>query len=118
MRFAANIEALSPEAVRCRAIGHRWVPYTAKTADPKLFKGYNVTLVCDNGCDTMKHFQLSFRGEYYPATYSYGDNYLLEKGNPPITVEDKGQFKLSTLSDILPPETAVTNLNSRRRKAQ
>lgn len=113
MRFAKDIESLSPEAVRCRAIGHRWTPYTAKTADPKLFKGFNVTLVCDNQCGTMKHFQLSFRGEYYPATYSYGDSYLLEKGNPPISKDDKGQFKLQVLTDVM---EEVTSISTRRKK--
>lgn len=101
MKFADDLSALSEAAIRCRAIGHMWMPYTAAIAHKKKFKGYNVTLICGN-CNTEKHFMLSQRGEYYPATYTYPDNYLLAKGNPYITKEDRGQFKLQALSQWLP----------------
>jgi hypothetical protein len=63
----------------------------------------------------MKHFMLSMRGEYHPATYSYGDNYLLEKGQPYISKDDKGQFKLQALSGVL-PSLHVTDISTKRRK--
>lgn len=102
MKFAKDRSELSNEAIRCRGLGHSWVPSTAVVANTKEFKGYNVTLVCVNGCGTAKHFMLSQRGEYYPATYSYGDDYILAKGNPYISREDRGLFKLQALTDILP----------------
>jgi hypothetical protein len=119
-RFAASIEALSDGAIKCRGLGHAWIPYLADSVEQKGFHGYNVTLVCGNGCGTMKHFMLSQRGEYYPATYSYGDEYLLAKGNPYITKEDKGQFKLQALSEILPhlESATVTHITSKRRRSK
>lgn len=116
MTFAKDKNDLTPEAVSCRGLGHLWKPYTAKWYERAnlKFKGYNVTLVCDRGCGTSKHFMLSQRGEYFPATYTYGDRYLLEKGNDPITREDRGQFKLEALSDWLP--TNVSDITSTRKK--
>lgn len=121
MRFAQSKDDLSPEAVSCRGIGHRWLPSSAKWLDVAALKfhGYNVTLICDR-CGAGKHFMLSERGEYFPATYSYPSNYLLAKGQPYLTKEDRGQFKLDALQEWLPaPETPHSNVSpiiSTRRK--
>lgn len=114
MKFAKDREALSDEAVHCRGLGHNWVPYKADLVSEKSYKGYNVTLVCST-CKMMKHFMLSMRGEYSPATYSYPDFYLLAKGNEWITREDRGQFKLRALTDILPDENKVSPIKGRKR---
>ena len=73
-RKAKDFSELSSGAMRCRSFGHSWNPYTAKF-DSRA-KGWNVTLVCGNDCGTMKHFQLSQRGDYGSPHYSYSDNYL------------------------------------------
>jgi len=118
MRFAKTQDDFTQEVVRCRGLGHMWKPYTADSVSEKSFKGYNVTLICDT-CRTMKHFMLSMRGEYYPATYTYCDEYLLAKGQPHLTKADKGHFKLDALSEILPatePAT-VTHITKGKRRA-
>jgi hypothetical protein len=104
-------------------LGHVWVSYTATYQNiPRLkFKGYNVTVICDK-CGTLKHFMLSMRGDYYPATYTYADNYLLPVGYK-VTREDKGNFKLEALAEalgqvVIPVEDTTVTPISRSRKKQ
>lgn len=120
MKFAENKHELSPGAIHCRGLGHSWEPLTAPYVQESTFKGYNVTLGCKS-CGTLKHFMLSVRGEYFPATYTYSDGYLLKKGNPWITREDKGEFKLEalglpTVSQSQPVGATVTPIKSKSRK--
>lgn len=98
MKKAHDVTQFSEGAIRCRSFGHSWKPYTAKPWDKRKVQGYNVTLICDNGCDTFKHFTLSSRGEYGSPKYSYGDMYLAT-----FTVDqaDKASMRLETLRDIL-----------------
>lgn len=99
---ADDISSFTNEAILCRSFGHAWKAYTAteghKLAKKKKTKGYNVTLVCDHGCGTFKHFFLSERGEYHSPHYSYDDGYL---ASFKITQADREYMRLQALQAMI-----------------
>jgi hypothetical protein len=95
MKRAYSLSELSEGAITCRSFGHAWKPYTAE----RMKGGYNVTLTCDHDCGTLKHFQLSIRGEYGHPHYSYSDNYLAKFT---VTSADRMDMRLEALKDYLP----------------
>jgi hypothetical protein len=114
---AHDVSQFTEGAIWCRSFGHSWKPYTAPNVTTKTYKGFNVTLVCAS-CETFKHFMLSVRGEYGPASYTYPDRYLADFI---VTPSDRQALKLEALSEILPPKDGshksgtVTAINSKKK---
>jgi hypothetical protein len=105
MKKAQSVDQFSEGAIWCRSFGHAWKPYTAPY--DKRARGYNVTLICNNGCDTFKHFTLSQRGKYGSPHYTYGDNYLAEFK---VDSHDREVMRVEALSDVLGPASPVTQI--------
>lgn len=92
-----GVENLPDAARMCRAFSHNWKAYTAPPVEKrKKILGFNVTLICERGCGTFKHFFLSQRGEYGRPHYTYNREYLLTH---PLTAEERNQLRYQVLVD-------------------
>lgn len=80
------------DSLLCRDLGHNWEPYTAK----QVGKGYERVLYCHT-CGALKSQSLDKTGLILSTRISYPDGYLLPKGLPRMTREDKGLVRIATI---------------------
>jgi len=104
MLKANDPSQFSEGAVTCRSFGHAWKAYTATAEGGTRARpsGWNVTLICNNGCGTFKHFMLSRRGEYGSPRYTYADGYL---ATFVVTPMDREKLRLEALAELLAHST-------------